>query len=401
MSEMLIPQVATPAPTNTAVASDAAKSTEGLDLKKNTRGFSTVFKAHVANSGKERLLPEKEVKVNVAELVKQLELAVEGNALPLDLIEQLPPETLEQLPDDLLEKLQSQLDELSGFVVGSLPTLPNQEPRALNALLQANPAGGPSDRALANMPTHLPDAAGRQLADGESFTTTAQLVRQVLNESLGQGQQSGKSGFEQIAANLLQQQSQNPFQTDRPAMPDSAVAALTAVHGQSFAQQATAAQATPPAATQINVPFQQPGWDNALSERVVWMVNQKLQSAEIKLNPPQLGPIEVRLNLSGDHHNQAQVSFTAHHGAVRDALEQALPRLREMFQASGIDLVDVNVSDQSPDERPAQAFGNDSGSSDSHAAGLADLELELETEQAGGMIMLDSSTSRGVIDYFA
>src|SRR5690606_14335081 len=114
----------------------------------------------------------------------------------------------------------------------------------------------------------------------------------------------------------------------------------------------SAATATPqdPAArpalpsTAIDMPLRQAGWDQALGDRVVWMVNQKFQGAEIKLNPPQLGPIEVRIQM---HHDQAQVSFTAQHGAVRDALEAALPRLREMFAANGLGLGDVNVSQQS------------------------------------------------------
>ncbi|HHJ12752.1 MAG TPA: flagellar hook-length control protein FliK, partial [Gammaproteobacteria bacterium] len=87
-------------------------------------------------------------------------------------------------------------------------------------------------------------------------------------------------------------------------------------------------------------------WDNALGERVVWMVGQRLQSAEIKLNPPQLGPIEVRVSLNHDQ-SQAQVSFTAQHAVVRDALDAAVPRLRELFAEQGLSLGQVDVSDRS------------------------------------------------------
>ena len=106
--------------------------------------------------------------------------------------------------------------------------------------------------------------------------------------------------------------------------------------------------------TTVETPFRQPGWDQALSERVLWASNQRLQSAEIKLNPPQLGPIEVRVQM---HQDQAQVSFTAQHASVREALEAALPRLREMFSANGFDLVDVNVSQHSFAEQQRQMQG--------------------------------------------
>lgn len=104
--------------------------------------------------------------------------------------------------------------------------------------------------------------------------------------------------------------------------------------------------------TQIPLPMQHPQWGDALSEKVMWATNQKLQGAEIKLNPPHLGPIEVRVSLNNDSgQSQAQVQFTAQHALTRDALESAMPRLREMFTANGMDLVDVNVSDRSFSEQ--------------------------------------------------
>ena len=104
--------------------------------------------------------------------------------------------------------------------------------------------------------------------------------------------------------------------------------------------------------TQIPLPMQHPQWGDALSEKVMWATSQKLQGAEIKLNPPHLGPIEVRVSLNNDSgQSQAQVHFTAQHALTRDALESAMPRLREMFNANGMDLVDVNVSDRSFSEQ--------------------------------------------------
>ena len=96
----------------------------------------------------------------------------------------------------------------------------------------------------------------------------------------------------------------------------------------------------PRAVETVAVPFGDRGWERALGEKVVWLVGQQVQAAEVKLNPPHLGPVEFRLTLNG---NEASVSFTAANAAVRDAIEQALPRLREMLAEQNVVMVDVNV----------------------------------------------------------
>ena len=94
----------------------------------------------------------------------------------------------------------------------------------------------------------------------------------------------------------------------------------------------------------------QNGWGNELGQKITWLATQNTQSAELHLNPPQLGPLNVVLSISGD---QATALFTSPHAAVRDAVEQALPRLREMLADSGIMLGNTMVGDQSPKEQQA------------------------------------------------
>lgn len=96
------------------------------------------------------------------------------------------------------------------------------------------------------------------------------------------------------------------------------------------------------------VVFNQPGWDQALGERVRWLVTQRFQAAEIHLDPPELGPVEVRLALDRD---KASVQFISPHAAVREAIEAATPRLREMLGQGGIELIDVNVGQHSADRQ--------------------------------------------------
>src|SRR5690606_29135511 len=92
------------------------------------------------------------------------------------------------------------------------------------------------------------------------------------------------------------------------------------------------------------LPMQQGVLSEAVVDRVMWMSSQNLKSAEIQLDPAELGRLEVRIQMSQD---QTQVTFASPHANVRDALEGQLHRLRELFAQQGMDLLDVNVSDQS------------------------------------------------------
>jgi flagellar hook-length control protein FliK len=93
-----------------------------------------------------------------------------------------------------------------------------------------------------------------------------------------------------------------------------------------------------------------PGWDSEVGQKIVWMVAGKEQSASLTLNPPDLGPMQVVLKVTND---QASVTFTAAQPEVRQALEDAMPRLREMMSESGIALGNASVSAGTQDQRQA------------------------------------------------
>jgi len=103
-------------------------------------------------------------------------------------------------------------------------------------------------------------------------------------------------------------------------------------------------QSTQQAAIALERPVGQPGWNRELGNRIIWMTGKSVDVAEIRVNPPQLGPLEVRINLNQD---QASVAFTAQNSVVREAIEAAVPRLREMFSSQQLNLVNVDVSQQS------------------------------------------------------
>ena len=105
------------------------------------------------------------------------------------------------------------------------------------------------------------------------------------------------------------------------------------------APDSTHASAAPATAT-VSVPVGANGWDDAVADKVMWFGANKINSAEIHLNPSDLGPVQVRISTQND---QTTVAFSSPHAAVRDALDQALPRLRDMMGSQGIQLADVSV----------------------------------------------------------
>jgi flagellar hook-length control protein FliK len=162
------------------------------------------------------------------------------------------------------------------------------------------------------------------------------------------------------------------------------------------AESGTGSTSTSPSASQpgprlfnLDVPLHQPGWDHALGSRVRWMVNQGVQVAELRLSPPNLGPLEVRLQVDGD---RTHINILAPHAATREAVEAALPRLREMFAESGMNLGDVNVRE----ENTGRGGSGHEGEADHAGAGAGDAEPKPEAIREGG-----ASLSQGLVDYYA
>jgi flagellar hook-length control protein FliK len=95
----------------------------------------------------------------------------------------------------------------------------------------------------------------------------------------------------------------------------------------------------------VNAPVGSQAFNDELGGKITWMANQGVQSASVQLSPEHLGPVAVHISVQD---GSASVSFNANHADTRAALEQALPRLREMFATQGLTLSDASVSQQSP-----------------------------------------------------
>ncbi|MDJ0814472.1 MAG: flagellar hook-length control protein FliK [Woeseiaceae bacterium] len=145
--------------------------------------------------------------------------------------------------------------------------------------------------------------------------------------------------------------------------------------------------AQPPASSltpsTIATPVQDPGWAGQLGERVVLMTNNAMQSAEIKLSPAELGPLRIQVQVDD---GAANVTFLAQHQVTREAIEQALPRLREMLNESGLNLNQANIADSG--ERGARQGEREAAQASGDSAELtADVREELA---------LDDGTTTGM-----
>ena len=149
-------------------------------------------------------------------------------------------------------------------------------------------------------------------------------------------------------------------------------------------------QATLPQ-TGIAEAFGRPGWSQAMGKQILMMVNQNISTAEIRLNPAHLGPIEVLIDMSEERVN---VSMSSRHAMVREAMEQALPRLREMLEQNGFTLADADISKHSFAEQREQ---NPRGEGRGIAASNIDQSLMSDTSQQS---MTPAALSNSMVDYY-
>jgi len=105
-----------------------------------------------------------------------------------------------------------------------------------------------------------------------------------------------------------------------------------------------------PPAAQVAVPVGQAEWARAVAQQVIATAQQQVAQARIELSPRELGPLELRVRV--EQNDQASIWISATHPQAREALEAALPQLRERLAAEGMNLVQAQVSQQSPDQRP-------------------------------------------------
>ncbi len=137
-------------------------------------------------------------------------------------------------------------------------------------------------------------------------------------------------------------------------------------------------------------------WGDALSEKVSMLINHKRDRAEIRIDPPHLGKLDIQIHLKAD---SATIQIHTHHAATRDLIDAASFRLKDFLHNSGYSAVDVNVSHRD------QSMGQGAHGGQQQAADVSEISepssaLLPETHAATRRIHACLSV-QGVVDYFA
>ncbi len=186
-----------------------------------------------------------------------------------------------------------------------------------------------------------------------------------------------------IQASLLLQATTAASDTGSDAMP---VVSHTPANSTS---PMTATSAMPqPAITEA---FGRPAWSQAMGKQILLMVNQNISTAQIRLNPAHLGPIEMLINMSDE---QVSVSMNSRHAIVREAMEQALPKLREMLEQNGFSLADADISKHSFAEQREQ---DNKGGNNGIAARNTEQSVSADSSH---QVMKQATMSTSMVDYY-
>lgn len=134
------------------------------------------------------------------------------------------------------------------------------------------------------------------------------------------------------------------------------------------------------------------GWDQAISQKVVWMVGAGQQSATLTLNPPDLGPLQVVIHI---HNDQADTTFISNNAEVRQALQDGMSNLRDKMSESGLQLGQANVSSgQQSQQQFQQASQQNSLDSKSNNHGTSPSEVNASSQHV-------VRVANGLVDTFA
>lgn len=184
----------------------------------------------------------------------------------------------------------------------------------------------------------------------------------------------------------------------------------TVQHGQNSQTQSQVADSRAPAAETTlrrepqNLPHLKLASQEApaeLHQKVNVMLAEKLQQAEIQLDPLGLGKMKIQIQMGAD--SQANVHFVVQHGQTREMLEQAMPRLRDMLAGQGIQLGQTQVQQQSQQQQQQgqptfNGQGQQGQSSGQPRSGNGLVEGELTTSTPS---LLVESTNGSGIDFYA
>ena len=254
------------------------------------------------------------------------------------------------------------------------PTLPPSAPE-LRQIVEQRPTPSPAKPGQPTAVDYRAPSAPETSVSTSTATSTATPEGEVTEEALLAKSAEGQPS--QASAHRSTAESAPPVSTHSASQPTPNLAEKSG---------------SLPPRLDLPEPMRTPQWNENLGSRINWMANNQVQTAELRLNPPQLGPLEVRVAVQQD---ETRIMFTANNAVVREAVEAALPRLRELMGANGLNLVQVDVSAQGQGDRGQPSARNEPVTD--RGIGMSTAPAETETVTTWGA----TTTGDGLFDEYA
>jgi flagellar hook-length control protein FliK len=330
-----------------------------------------------------------------SDAVKSLENTVDGIEKKVNTSKQIQSDNKPSVPDAQLTK--SQITQSSESAQSSEVIKPNE--KANQAAAQLNKTALPTNQSTTSDLTH-DDVSKTQAKQSEKAQLSAEQNQQKLVAQPEAQNEDGVFVEDKAITNTKIAPSANRHLTDVSGNVTQTPQHITEQQSAemlnpSLATDVTQNQKTNAQLHQETISLFRKDFTEAVKDKVMLMISQKLQRFDITLDPPELGNMQVRVNLQGE---QAVVSFIVQSQQTKDALEQNMHKLRESLAEQGINVGDANVEQQS------QQSANDEGSlagNNSQMEGEIDNMAEANDVVAHTLSaqMLDSSTAS--VDYYA
>jgi Flagellar hook-length control protein FliK len=282
---------------------------------------------------------------------------------PVRLPPEIAPRTSQEIvappPQEIVDRLPPKIAEtLPRKIVGPSPQQVFARQPSANGLVPKEVLAGAPAAAVV-LRDAAADALPRPSLPQHEFATPASTSRPRLRLAASYPTQGAASqqaalaqGSEASAAGVLPERAA----ALDPGGAVGATARLAAGPEAGILSAATLPPTVQPGAPQISIAQQHlpemvgsEEWAEAVAQRLSQLADSPHARANIRLNPPQLGPMQIEVHVDGD---RAVVQLAVHHDATREALEQAMPRLRAQLEGSGFASIDVSVSRNPHRERP-------------------------------------------------
>jgi flagellar hook-length control protein FliK len=353
-------------------------------------GFAALFAAQIQGDPGVLLIPVMaDVAVDTLSLVdsKQQDLPPEVAVDPTlagMLLAQMAPPPAEAAPQDVVLQVSAESDVADVAVLSGMQQIPVEAKGEIASWFSPQSAKSTVEGRAIVPSTRVGSDADLELAERPLLGVGQEKVEEfaasgkVLPLNSGVDIKNNETRMTHLVAAENQHLSES-------VLPASAMTVNQTVLATEF--KATAAT--------VQAPIGSAGWGDAVGQKVVWMASQQQQVAELHLNPPHLGPMEVRLTINND---QVTALFVSHQPVVREAIEAAMPRLREMFADNGMMLGNATVSSDSLPQQQA------SGQDDKNPGSSRRLDYQAVNSSMsgsiGGVLPLRSD-GRGLVDLFA